>query len=415
MVDLVVVGADGLEPNLAHRWMIDGYLPNLKRVVKDGAYGVAACSSMNSAGQWTNHFTGMTEGTHGVTNFLKQELKDRRLGKKEAPENKELINLSNIEFKTYPELLSEAGFSVGLVNPLPIWPPLKLNDGLCVSGMLTPPSSNDRVNPPELEEKLQEHDYAIDVKYRDRPYGFVDDEVMEEESLETLERDMFSVMENRISFSKDIIENEDLDVLYVLIKSTDIIQHCFWGPMEAEDEEFGNTIRESYETVDNFVGWISKNTDANLLVMSDHGFTERREAPRSVNVIANTVKNLLPHVPTTLKRLYKSSQKASNEDYSDPDRITGVHDAPAFWALTGPDVRPSEKVEVEFEDLTATILSIVGHPIPEQYVGEPIGQVLEADPKYEDFDLSMPRRGIVDEADSITERLHNLGYAEMVE
>jgi len=134
-----------MELSLLDRWIERGELPNLAAVGEEGVHGTATCSSVSSAKQWTTHFTGVAAETHGVDGFLKSG--ESRQAGENAPDARELINLTDIRVKTYPELLAEDGISVGLVNPLPLWPPLELEDGFCVSGMLTPPATGHWVFP----------------------------------------------------------------------------------------------------------------------------------------------------------------------------------------------------------------------------------------------------------------------------
>jgi len=134
---VVAFAVDGMEPTLVERYIEAGKLSNLAELRDNGAFGTADCSSLSSATQWVTHFTGVGPDTHGVDGFLTSN-KKRSAGDR-APDAEELINLSNISVKTYPELLDAAGTRVGLINPLPLWPPLEFENGFCVSGMLTPP------------------------------------------------------------------------------------------------------------------------------------------------------------------------------------------------------------------------------------------------------------------------------------
>lgn len=123
-VQMISLAVDGMEGMLLEQWIANGELPNIEAARETGSHGTAECSSLSSAKQWTTHFTGVGSDTHGVQGFLRSGQK--RTAGDSAPDASELINLSDIEVKTYPELLAEDGLSVGLLNPLPIWPPLSL-------------------------------------------------------------------------------------------------------------------------------------------------------------------------------------------------------------------------------------------------------------------------------------------------
>lgn len=409
----IAVAVDGMEPSLLDRWIAAGDLPNLEELRDRGAHGTATCSSLSSAKQWVGHFTGVDTDRHGVTGFTRTS-GGRRAGD-EAPAARELINLSDIRVKTYPELLSERGVSAGLLNPLPLWPPLDLEGGFCASGMLTPPSADRWAAPEAFESELESLGYRIDVRYGDRPYGFVDDAVFESVSLDTLEADLFDVLSARIRATKHVVENRETAYLYVLVKTIDVFQHCFWAHMEADDPEYGDVIRRAYMEVDDLLGWLDRETDANLLVFSDHGFKRREEVGSDrVGRLARRVDELVT-VPDFVEEIYGRLLKSDVEvGLEAPDRMTGVHGDPAAWVAAGPDVAEADASRIDFEDITPTVLALLDQPIPEAYVGEPLDAVT-LDPGRTDDSLDVRRHLDIDEDDVVSERLHNLGYAEMVD
>jgi predicted AlkP superfamily phosphohydrolase/phosphomutase len=431
----IALAADSMEPRLLAQWIQSGDLPNLAALREDGVGGVLDCTipegktHISSAVQWTTHFTGVGLDRHGVYGFRKE-----RSASDGSPSVKELINISDVPVKTYPELLDERGYSVGLVNPLPVWPPLEFESGFCVSGMLTPPESDRWVHPGSLAGELRELGYRIDVKYPDRPYGFIDDDLFEEVSIDTLYADMFEVLDARVAATKHLFETRETDYLYVLLKSVDIIQHVFWAHMEANDLEYGDAILESYRRVDELVGWVREHAPrADLLLFSDHG-GRRRPVYRSnvVTRLAEGVASLLPPVPQPIREWYdryktvetggpgnaNGTGNGSGDVLGNPGRKTGIHRDEAVWMMAGPSVQASDAdVRLRFEDVTPTILALLEQPIPSDYVGSPATGSLRVDPTYVDVDLRIDRRAelTIRDHERVSERLHNLGYAEMVD
>lgn len=419
--EAIVVGLDGMEPSLWTKWTDEGHLPNLARLREEGAFGTAHCGTLSSAAQWTTHFTGVTPEVHGVTGFERDgEFDDPSRGERRASSGgeRELITLHDIDAKTYPEILSERGHTVGLLNPLPLWPPLELEGGFCVSGMLTPPSSDDWTYPDSLADELAEFDYRIDIRYGDRPYGFMDDDIPGEVGAARLWDDLSGLLEMRIEYAKHALEARDPDVFYVLFKSIDAIQHAFWAPMETDHPEFGTAIRESYEMVDEFLGWIDEyRPEANLLILGDHGFRARRDPPGLVDSLATAVGKRVP-VPEGVRRTYASLFRASAGDGGsgggEITRLTGAHDNPTAFILGGPDVEAADDLAVDFEDLTPSLYALLDEPVPEAYAGSPIAEALAADPTYDDTSLAVTR-GRADPDEAVSDRLYNLGYVDMVE
>lgn len=413
MEQTIAVAVDGMEPSLIREWCAEGELPTIRRFRNKGPHGTARCSSLSSAKQWTTHFTGVDADRHGVHGFTKSG-GSRRAGD-DAPDTRELVNCSDITVKTYPELLGEAGRAVGLLNPLPLWPPLEFEKGFCISGMLTPPASDRWVSPESLAAELEDLDYRIDIRYGDRPYGFIDDSLFREVDIDTIYEDVFAVLDARIAATKHLVETRRTDFLYVLLKSIDVIQHCFWAHMDANDPTYGEAILESYRRVDDLLAWLRDETDGNLLVFSDHGFKARKtRAPGPVDRLARTVDDhaTVPSVvQSAYDRLFKSEVDASLEN---PGRTTGVHADPGVWLASGPNVRRADGLAVRFEDLTATVLALCDQPVPEAYLGEPV-DALAVETRTEDVDLSVSRRLSIDKQEVVSERLHNLGYADMVD
>lgn len=71
---LVVVGLDGLEPELTERWMEEGKLPNLTALAERGTYRrVATTCPPLSPVAWATFSTGVNPGKHGVYDFVKRE------------------------------------------------------------------------------------------------------------------------------------------------------------------------------------------------------------------------------------------------------------------------------------------------------------------------------------------------------
>ncbi len=68
---LVILGFDGMDPQLAGRWMREGRLPNLKRLADQGGmYPLATTPSPESPTAWASFATGTNPGKHNIYDFL---------------------------------------------------------------------------------------------------------------------------------------------------------------------------------------------------------------------------------------------------------------------------------------------------------------------------------------------------------
>jgi predicted AlkP superfamily phosphohydrolase/phosphomutase len=68
---LVILGFDGLDPNLVRKWMDEGKLPNMKRLAEQGGlYPLGTTHSAESPTAWASFATGMNPGKHNIYDFL---------------------------------------------------------------------------------------------------------------------------------------------------------------------------------------------------------------------------------------------------------------------------------------------------------------------------------------------------------
>ena len=71
---LIIVGFDGMDPNLAQRWMDDGSLPNFRRLAAQGSFSPLATSNPpQSPVAWSSFATGTGPGEHGIYDFLRRD------------------------------------------------------------------------------------------------------------------------------------------------------------------------------------------------------------------------------------------------------------------------------------------------------------------------------------------------------
>ncbi len=71
---LIVLGFDGMDPNLAERWMDAGKLPEFERLRREGHYQKLATSNPpQSPVAWASFATGTGAGEHGIFDFLRRD------------------------------------------------------------------------------------------------------------------------------------------------------------------------------------------------------------------------------------------------------------------------------------------------------------------------------------------------------
>jgi len=408
---MIVVGIDGANPATLVEPARRGALPNVGNLLSDGVGGTLWSRTTSSAGAWTCHLTGIGPEKSGITGFTKGD---------------RFVRTSDIEVITYPELLDDAGYSVGLVNIPLTYPPFDFEDGLCVTGQITPLDADDYGRPEEIQSTLDEHNYEIDIQYGERQYAFVDDDL--DIDRETIRKDVLRVENKRIAVTKRLMADFEWDLFFVLINGTDPLQHYYWHEMtDAQMEE--TSLFDLYEHIDDFVGHLrAEYPDEDVLMFSDHGFrrdvwgseeTTRDRWSRIRGLGSRLFPERLKETPArgmALDALAKAASLTTATADEEEWQHTGGHDPAGVWVFGGPSVNSTGvDEEAQFLDLPATILHVLSQPIPEAYEGTARADVLkgEDEPERRDIDITAHRRE--DTGADMEEQLAHLGYVEMVE
>jgi len=89
---LIIVGFDGMDPNLAQQWMDAGILPNFTKLAAQGTFHPLATSNPpQSPVAWSSFATGLPPGEHGIYDFLRRDADtyspDFSISKTIPPEN----------------------------------------------------------------------------------------------------------------------------------------------------------------------------------------------------------------------------------------------------------------------------------------------------------------------------------------
>ena len=64
---VILLGFDGMTFNILEPYIKEGIMPNFKKVLNDGSFGILRSTIPPITGPgWTSMFTGKTPGKHGV-------------------------------------------------------------------------------------------------------------------------------------------------------------------------------------------------------------------------------------------------------------------------------------------------------------------------------------------------------------
>jgi predicted AlkP superfamily phosphohydrolase/phosphomutase len=323
-----VVGCDGLTLDVIAPMIREGDLPHLARIEREGCHGrLATISPTNSSVIWTSISTGCHYRDHGIDGFDYYQLfgkgitrsslrTAKKLGLKGLAKALQRVGLMSshlfsgrdVKRKRFWEILSDAGWRVGVVNWWHAWPAQPVN-GFIVSDRLlhwrlTAKSNRPRPEkqltfPPELLDEASKVAISPDEVPPDEIRRFAN--VTEAEAQEFLDSDFarhevrselrFVIaldLSCRRVFEHCLRAYPDLALAAVYFRGPDVAQHCAfqyapWArhvPVSAEERRrFGQVVPETYRMADRFMGSVlaRMRPEDTLFVVSDHGFGFRKE------------------------------------------------------------------------------------------------------------------------------------------
>jgi len=300
---LVVVGVDGVEWRLVLDMMKTGGLPELRRLMNDGAFArLSTLEPALSPPIWTSIATGVVPERHGILGFVQPELQ----GPGGAPL---LFTNRDRRVKAIWNIAADAGLRSCVVG---YWMTFPVEDisGVIVAQSGAPPGSeasrtrkgglergrSGQVHPPELEQRIfaLAEDSAPLVAGREQElYG--DWSAWPPAMKRVVEHSHWSLAADTAyqRIALDLLRGGDrCDVVLVYLGLPDVLGHRFWRWTFPEDFEappsadevrlFGDVLRRAYAQVDRFVGQMrdAAGPAATLIVASDHGMGPWRAKAR---------------------------------------------------------------------------------------------------------------------------------------
>lgn len=270
----LVIGLDGATFDLLQPMVEQGWLPNLGRVLEQGAHGVLRSTTPPlTAPAWSSFLTGLTPGGHGVFSF------GRRLGAGLQPE---FVNGAAIHGPRLWQWLAQEGLTCGCINVPMTWPPQPMPPGsYLVSGMETPSSDSPFTDPAELASDLRAMGYVCDlrVKLHERDVG-------SPAGVTSVAHDLLHVLQRREAAIFKLFHERPTDVLTVVFETPDRLQHWAWraidellaakdAPQSRPATALHEAVETCYRELDRIVGRLLREATGphtHVFLLSDHGF-----------------------------------------------------------------------------------------------------------------------------------------------
>ena len=259
---LLLIGLDGATWDVLSPLMEDGCLPNLRKLRDGGTHGILRSNFPPVTGSaWMSIATGKDPGENGIFDFLVMD--DRKsLGLRP-------VNSSDyIRNNAVWDRLGAAGKKVGVVGYPMLYPPYEVN-GVMISG-LGAPEDGDIFYPADLKERLEKQigKHRIYVSFARPQYS----------NPGVFIRDLEGLIEYNRRLA-DLLIDESYDFFAFIISASDFLGHYGWKWWKERSGKHHQTFRDLWKKIDDVVGlMVGKWGEGNIMVISDHGMGEIRDA-----------------------------------------------------------------------------------------------------------------------------------------
>jgi len=283
---VVVVGVNGMELDVIRPLLLKGDLPNLAKVIKNGAHGkLRTVNAPNCPRVYSTMFTSTQPEEHGVTGFL--------VGGITADTNM-------LKREPIWSVLSKNGITVGMANVPATFPVMPVN-GYMISGMLTRGKNCEDgvLCAPKLSE-VEGGDAVYPAAMKDellKKVGdfYIDCERMPSaEQLNGRETEVIDAWLKKVQLIRDqqtqlfdyLLANHPADFTWLVQSCEDRTGHWLYpiAPYNVGYNPKLNSLRtdsfpNQYIAFDKVLGTILKHVDENtyVFIVSDHGIKPLRE------------------------------------------------------------------------------------------------------------------------------------------
>jgi predicted AlkP superfamily phosphohydrolase/phosphomutase len=294
MTRLLIIGLDGATLDLIKPWAAQDKLPALAQLMQSGVCGpLESTLPPVTSPAWPTFMTGKNPGKHGVFDFIRPNAGSF-----------EMVNASQIDGKLLWEILSDAGYSVGVLNVPITYPPRKVN-GYMVPGLLAPDQGlttypADLLKPYRIE--LGRYRITPDVQFSaDKADEFI--------------ADLHDLIDTQLRYALRLMRDHPTDVLMMHFLASDNGSHALWRYMDSTHPryeagpaaKYGDALLKVYQHLDDAVQRLivefgKQNVENNVIVMSDHGFGPlHRTVNLNILLLESGLMRLKPNAMTQLR------------------------------------------------------------------------------------------------------------------
>ncbi len=255
---MLILGLDGLPPELLKHLADEGLIPNLSSMLDEGLFcRMKSTVPPNSIPAWLCMATGKNPGKLGIFDFLYRDGYSLKL-----------VSSKVVKAKPIWSILSELGLRVGVVNVPGTYPPGGVK-GFMISGLMTP-STRECIYPRILARILagELKHYRLDVV----EWAYFDEA--------RLLKDAILVARRRARLTLKLVRLVEPDFLFLVFTTPDRIFHPLWDvvdpssdPPSTRAKKVVGLLNRYWTELDALVSRVIEAFKPGLtLVVSDHGF-----------------------------------------------------------------------------------------------------------------------------------------------
>lgn len=262
---VAIFGLDGVTFDLLRPLMDEGHMPNLKRLIDEGASGeLTSTIPPVSASAWASMGTGTNPGQHGLIDFTYPQPDGYQV---------EVTSSALRRVVSLWEIVARAGGKVGVVSVPMTYPPKPI-DGFVLSSFMTPGQDSPYTYPPGLKADVAAaigEPFPLHMNESGRgtdPAGFT--------------RSLTAMEAKRAEAVLHLMRTHPWDFFMYVVETTDNLQHEVWHILDpthprhdpAQAAAVRPVILDYYEQVDAHLGEMLAEVpdDALVVMLSDHGF-----------------------------------------------------------------------------------------------------------------------------------------------
>ncbi len=366
---VIVFGVNGMELDILRPLLVQGKLPNLAKVIHQGAYGkLKTVAAPNCPRVYTTMFTSTRPEEHGVTGFVVGGI---------------TANTNMLKEEPIWSFLSKSGVTVGMANVPATFPVMPVN-GYMISGMLTrgkncedgvlcapklsEVTGGEPVYPVAMKAELLKSvgDFYIDCERMPAAEQLKGHEI---EVIDSWLKKLDVIREQQTKLFDYLLTSHPTDFTWMVQSCEDRTGHWLYpiAPYNAGYNPKINGVRpdafpNQYIAMDKVLGEVLKHVDSNtyLFIVSDHGIKPLREFEETD-----------PHAHMDHE---KTTPVIAKHDFADGDDVPG-----SFFAM-GPGIKHDLRLmgfEASVYDVAPTILHIYGIDQPPQMHGHVLTQIFE--------------------------------------